>query len=100
MSRRTFSEEELKTLIAQMIDEALYPPYDPPVPLPPPEIQVLYPYTDYTKTERYDLISHYIDTQNGRYIMLQKETGRYYASAVDKYPCKYTYEVVEDPAWQ
>lgn len=98
MSRRSYSEEEIKTLVKQLIDEALHPPVDPPVPLLPPEIQVLYPYTDYTKTVRYDLIEHYIDTQEGRYIMLQKETGRYYTTAVDKYPCKYTYEVVEDPS--
>lgn len=46
---------------------------------------------------RDDLIIHYAEDENGdRYLILQKETGNVYESAVDVLPCRFTYEPTEE----
>ena len=53
-----------------------------------------YPYIDEYGREKDKLIKTYSD--KGMYI-LQNETGEIYDSAVDVYPCKYTYSETEIP---
>lgn len=53
-----------------------------------------YPYIDESGAERPELIEHYSD--NGVFIK-QVETGIEYSSAVDVYPCRYTYEETDKP---
>lgn len=52
-----------------------------------------YPYIDGEGKEHPDLIKHYSD--EGKDI-IQVETGGIYAEAVDKYPCKFSYEEVPE----
>ena len=53
-----------------------------------------HPYIDESGAERPELIKHYSD--QGLYIK-QVETGIEYESAIDVYPCVYTYEETENP---
>lgn len=51
------------------------------------------PYIDEGGKEHQDLVKHYSD--GGKQIF-QVETGSIYTEAVDKYPCKFTYEEVPE----
>lgn len=45
-----------------------------------------------------DWVLHYAEDENGnRYYILQVETGILYESAIDLYPCRYTYKVTNEP---
>lgn len=44
-----------------------------------------------------NLIKHYAEDENGdKYYIIQNETGLKYGSAVDIYPCRYTYSITEE----
>lgn len=52
-----------------------------------------YPFNDDT-----NLIYHYAEDEAGiQYKILQKETNIIYDSAVDIYPCRYTYQITQYP---
>ncbi|MGN0807989.1 MAG: hypothetical protein ACI4MN_06055 [Candidatus Coproplasma sp.] len=53
-----------------------------------------FPYIDGEGKEHPELVKHYSD--EGKDI-IQVETGGIYTEAVDKYPCKFSYEEVPEP---
>lgn len=53
-----------------------------------------YPFIDASGAERYELIEHKSDKG---VLIKQVETGILYASAIDVYPCRYTYEETDEP---
>ena len=66
------------------------------------EIKTQYPYIDFDGREREDFIKTYAEDENGnKYYIVQNETQREYAEAVDRYPSQYSYTAtekqVEDP---
>lgn len=54
-----------------------------------------YPYIDEDGNEHDDLIQHYSDSNM---MILQVETGVKYDSAIDVYPCRYTYVDTDIPS--
>ena len=57
-------------------------------------LKTQYPYIDEKGNKKLQLVKHYSD--EGKYL-LQVETGREYASAIDVYPCRYTYVEIDKP---
>lgn len=49
---------------------------------------------EYPYAERDNLIRHYSDAGM---MIRQAETGYEYGEAIDRYPCKYTYEETDTP---
>ena len=49
---------------------------------------------EYPYNGREDRIRHYSDAG---FTILQVETGNEYGEAIDRYPCKYTYEETDHP---
>lgn len=61
------------------------------------EIKTQYPYIDSKGNEHDNLIKHYAeDSEGNEYYIKQNETGIIYASAIDVYPCKYTYSATDN----
>ena len=54
-------------------------------------IKEQYPFIEDNGTIRPDLIKHWAEEDGQKYLMVQNETGVYYAEAIDIYPCPYTY---------
>lgn len=60
------------------------------------ELKTQYPYIDSNGNEHDNLIKHYAeDGEGNQYYIRQNETGIIYASAIDVYPCKYTYSTID-----
>ena len=53
-----------------------------------------YPFIDEEGAEHDNLVKHYSDENK---LILQVETGVKYAEAIDVYPCRYTYEEIDEP---
>ena len=53
-----------------------------------------YPFIDDEGVEHDNLVKHYSDENK---LILQVETGVKYTEAVDVYPCRYTYEEMDEP---
>ena len=53
-----------------------------------------YPFIDEEGVEHDNLVKHYSDENK---LILQVETGVKYAEAIDVYPCRYTYEEMNEP---
>lgn len=61
------------------------------------ELKSQYPYIDRKGNTRDGLIIHYAEDENGvKYYIIQNETGIKYESAVDVYPCRYTYSTTSE----
>lgn len=56
-------------------------------------IKEQYPYVDENGKEYNNLCKHYSDSGNS---IIKLETSEVYSEAVDKYPCKYTYDELLD----
>lgn len=62
------------------------------------ELKLQRPFIDDNGNIREKLERHYAEDENGvKYKVKQIETGRVYDEAVDLIPCKYTYEVTNEP---
>ena len=62
------------------------------------ELKLQRPYIDENGKVYEHLERHYAEDENGaKYKIKQIETGIIYDEAIDPYPCKYTYEVTEEP---
>lgn len=61
------------------------------------ELKTQYPYIDSNGVSHNNLIKHYAeDSEGNQYYIKQNETGVVYASAIDVYPCKYTYSATDN----
>ena len=66
------------------------------------EVKEQYPFIDEEGATHENLVKHWAEDENGQaYKILQNETGAIYDTAIDVYPCKYTYsateEIIEEP---
>ena len=61
------------------------------------QLKIQYPFIDRKGNANSNLIKHYAEDENGiQYYILQKETGIKYSTAIDVYPCRYTYRVTDE----
>ena len=57
-----------------------------------------YPMIDDSGNVLEGLVKHFATDEKGKnYYIKQLETGTFYESAIDVYPCQYTYEVTDIP---